>query len=84
MESGLRIYNVEPLAEKAHFVVDIMGSVGQCEMLYRTNLLAMIPGGASPHFAANTVLVYDDLMKKFVLDFTFKSPTKAVRLIRDR
>lgn len=84
MESGLRIYNVDPLVEKAHYDVDVMGSVVQCEMLHRTNLLAVIPGGGRPRYPCNTVLVYDDLTKALVLDFTFTSPVKAVRMRRDR
>lgn len=84
MESGLRIYNVEPLVEKAHFDTELMGSVSRCEMLYRTNLLAIVAGGPRPKFAENTVLVYDDHSKKFVLEFTFSDPVKAVRLRRDR
>lgn len=84
METGLRIYNVDPLVEKAHYDIDVMGSVAQCEMLHRTNLLAVIAGGSRPRFACNTVLIYDDISKALVLDFTFVSPVKAVRLRRDR
>jgi hypothetical protein len=64
--------------------MDLMGSVGHCEMLHRTNLLAIVAGGARPKFAENTVLVYDDISKKFVLEFTFAAPVKAVRLRRDK
>nr|CAD7394713.1 unnamed protein product [Timema cristinae] len=84
METGLRIYNVDPLVEKAHFGMELMGSVGYCEMLYRTNLLAIVAGGARPKFADNTVLVYDDISKKFVLEFTFSSFVKNVKLRRDK
>ncbi|KAJ4446711.1 hypothetical protein ANN_13408 [Periplaneta americana] len=63
---------------------ELMGSVSRCEMLYRSNLLAVVAGGSRPKFAENTVLVYDDVSKKFVLEFTFSDPVKAVRLRRDR
>ncbi len=56
----------------------------QCEMLYRTNLLAMVAGGSSPQYPDNTVMVYDDISKQFVLELTFKVPVKAVRLRRDK
>ncbi|XP_011298180.1 WD repeat domain phosphoinositide-interacting protein 4-like [Fopius arisanus] len=84
MESGLRIYNVEPLVEKAHFDSDLMGSIAISEMLWRTNLIALVGGGSRPKFADNTVLIYDDAAKKFVLEITFTSTIKAVRLTRDR
>lgn len=84
MESGLRIYNVDPLVEKAHYDLELMGSVTQCEMLQRSNLLAIISGGSRPKFADNTVLIYDDSAKKFILELTFSSSVRAVRLRKDK
>ncbi|XP_003708054.1 WD repeat domain phosphoinositide-interacting protein 4 [Megachile rotundata] len=84
MESGLRVYNVEPLVEKAHLENDLMGSIAIAEMLWRTNIIAIVGGGMRPKFAENTVLIYDDLSKKFVMEITFSSPIKAVRLRRDK
>ncbi|XP_063236542.1 WD repeat domain phosphoinositide-interacting protein 4-like [Bacillus rossius redtenbacheri] len=84
MESGIRIYNVDPLVEKAHFDVEVTGSVAHCEMLHRTNLLAIIAGGSRPKFSDNTVLVYDDISKKFVMEISFAAPVRAVRLRRDK
>lgn len=55
-----------------------------CEMLHRTNLLAMVAGGVQPKYANNAVMVYDDISKQFVLELTFKVPVKAVRLRRDK
>ncbi|XP_076618734.1 WD repeat domain phosphoinositide-interacting protein 4 isoform X2 [Colletes latitarsis] len=84
MESGLRVYNVEPLVEKAHLENDVVGSIAIAEMLWRTNIIAIVGGGTRPKFAENTVLIYDDISKKFVLEVTFTSPIKAVRLRRDK
>ncbi|XP_043249160.1 WD repeat domain phosphoinositide-interacting protein 4-like [Colletes gigas] len=84
MESGLRVYNVEPLVEKAHLENDVIGSIAIAEMLWRTNIIAIVGGGTRPKFAENTVLIYDDISKKFVLEVTFTSPIKAVRLRRDK
>lgn len=61
-----------------------MGSVTQCEMLQRSNLLAIISGGSRPKFADNTVLIYDDSAKKFILELTFSSSVRAVRLRKDK
>ncbi|XP_066985367.1 WD repeat domain phosphoinositide-interacting protein 4-like isoform X1 [Macrobrachium rosenbergii] len=84
MDSGVRIYNVEPLAEKAHLRENVVGSIAHGEMLHRTNLLAMVGGGAVPKYADNTVLIYDDLKSKLLLEFTFAVPVLAVRLRKDR
>ena len=60
------------------------GSVKLCEMLYRSNLLAIVGGGSAPRLADNTILIYDDKKKDFVVELTFTSPVLAVRLKRDR
>lgn len=64
--------------------VDLMGSVVQCEMLQRSNILAIVSGGSRPKFADNTLLIYDDVSKKFILELTFSSSIKAVRLRKDK
>ena len=61
-----------------------MGTAVHCEMLHRTNLIAIVGGGPRAKFAENTVLIFDDHAKTFVLEFTFTAPVVAVRLRRDR
>ena len=61
-----------------------MGSVINCEMLHRTNLIAIVGGGQRPKFADNAILIFDDNLKTFVLEYTFSTPVVAVRLKRDR
>ncbi|XP_074917529.1 WD repeat domain phosphoinositide-interacting protein 4-like [Chelonoidis abingdonii] len=51
MESGVRIYNVEPLMEKGHLDHEQVGSVALVEMLHRSNLLAIVGGGGNPKFS---------------------------------
>lgn len=53
-------------------------------MLQRTNLVAIISGGTRPKFADNTLLIYDDAAKKFILELTFSSSVRAVRLRKDK
>ena len=50
----------------------------------RSNLLAVVGGGATPRFADNTVLVHDAAPQPFVLELTFTGPVLAVRMRRDR
>lgn len=61
-----------------------MGTTSICEMLHRTNLIAVVGGGPRPKYADNTILIYDDVLKTFVLEYTFTQPVVAVRLKRDR
>lgn len=60
------------------------GSLSQCEMLYQTNLFAVIAGGRFPKYSQNTVLIYDALLKKFVMELNCSSAVKAVRLRRNK
>lgn len=64
--------------------VELVGSVMQCEMLQRTNLIALISGGSRPKFADNTLLIYDDAAKKFILELTFSSSVRGVKLRKDK
>ncbi|XP_071501508.1 WD repeat domain phosphoinositide-interacting protein 4-like [Diadema antillarum] len=83
-ETGLRVYNVDPLALKLRLDKEDVGSVAKVEMLHRTNLIAIVAGGMTPKFAENTVLIWDDRKRKFILEFTFPSAVLAVRLTRER
>eukprot|EP00057_Strongylocentrotus_purpuratus_P010783 XP_011665257.1 PREDICTED: WD repeat domain phosphoinositide-interacting protein 4 [Strongylocentrotus purpuratus] len=83
-ETGLLIYNADPLALKLRLDKEDVGSVCQVEMLHRTNLIAVVAGGATPKFAENTVLIWDNLKKKFILEFTFPALVLSVRLTRER
>lgn len=84
MESGVRIYNVEPLAPKLRLEKDVVGSVSRIEMLNRSNLIAIVGGGKMPKFDENTVLIWDDRIKKFVLEMTFPTWVLNVKLRRDK
>lgn len=83
-DSGCRIYNIEPLHVKLCLDVAQFGTLSICEMLHRSNLLALVAGGIRPKFADNTVIIWDDHAKKFVLEFTFSSKVLAVRMRTDK
>ncbi|NWZ92286.1 WIPI4 protein, partial [Nesospiza acunhae] len=87
MDSGVRIFNVEPLMEKGHLDAEQVGSVGLVEMLHRSNLLALVGGGSHPKFPDASVLIWDDAREgkdKLVLEFSFPKPVLAVRMRHDR
>lgn len=84
METGIRVYNVEPLTEKCRLDVDLVGSVSKVVMLHRTNLIALIGGGKRPKLGSNAVVIWDDRKKDFVLEYTFDEDVLAVRMRRDK
>lgn len=83
-ESAVTIYNMEPLVAKLHIQSSQIGTVALCKLLHRTNLIAIVAGGSQPKYADNTVLIWDDHLKQFVLEFTFATRVLSLRTRRDR
>uniref|UniRef100_A0A8V5GR11 WD repeat domain phosphoinositide-interacting protein 4 n=3 Tax=Melopsittacus undulatus TaxID=13146 RepID=A0A8V5GR11_MELUD len=87
MDTGVRIFNVEPLMEKGHLDAEQVGSVALVEMLNRSNLVALVGGGSSPKLPEASVLIWDDAREgkdKLVLEFTFPKPVLGVRMRPDK
>lgn len=47
-ENGFKIFNTSPYKES--YSCDLGGGIGKIEMLYRSNILALVGGGKSPKF----------------------------------
>jgi hypothetical protein len=83
-QDGLRVFNLEPIRERAHYTEEQVGSLAMAEMLYRTNLVGMVAGGRKPKFADNAVMVYDDLAGRMALEFTCPAPVLGLRMKKDK
>lgn len=84
METGFRIYNLDPLSELSQGSFEEFGSVHIIEMLHRTNYLALVGGGYHSKFSAKMVRIWDDAKKEFVLEFSFDSVVRSVKMRRER
>ncbi|VVC26648.1 WD40/YVTN repeat-like-containing domain,WD40-repeat-containing domain,WD40 repeat [Cinara cedri] len=80
-ETGVRIYTVNPVTEKERFD---FGGISQCEMIFQSNLIAVVAGGRYPKYSHNTVYIYDAIKPKFVMEINCSSAVKAVRMRRNR
>ncbi|MFH4975144.1 hypothetical protein AB6A40_001853 [Gnathostoma spinigerum] len=78
--SGCRVFGTYPPQQLLHLRSSIVGSVKLCTMLHRTNLIAIVAGGTQPKFAENTVMIWDDKAKEFVLEITLSTPVLNVLL----
>ena len=78
------LFLLDPIRELTHLRHELVGSVSKAEMLYKTNLVAMVGGGKKPRFPDNVVMVYDDRQQEFVLELSLPESVLSVRLKRDK
>ncbi|CAB3232051.1 unnamed protein product [Arctia plantaginis] len=79
LKTGLRVYNVEPLVEKAHYSKEELGEVSLCEMVFRTNWLLLVRARRPC-----SLMLLDDQKRAFRAEIMFKSPIRALRARRDK
>ncbi|MQL73835.1 hypothetical protein Taro_006168, partial [Colocasia esculenta] len=80
---GFRIYSCDPFQET--FRRDLKtGGFGIVEMLFRSNMVALVGGGTNTHYPSNKVVIWDDHLDRCISELTFRSNVCAVRLRNDR
>ena len=81
-EDGFMIFETYPFKNQYKRKMD--GGIKQAEMLYRTNLLALIGGGDVPKFNPKKVVIWDDYQNKMASEIKLFSNLKNVKLKRDK
>eukprot|EP00826_Nyctotherus_ovalis_P022389 TRINITY_DN1737_c0_g1_i9.p1 TRINITY_DN1737_c0_g1~~TRINITY_DN1737_c0_g1_i9.p1 ORF type:complete len:348 (-),score=59.26 TRINITY_DN1737_c0_g1_i9:100-1143(-) len=77
-EIGIRVYNTNPY--KGSFKRDFNGGIGQVAMLFRSNVMALVGGGARPKYPDKKVMIWDDEQQKCIGEICFRLPVKTVKL----
>jgi WD40 repeat protein len=81
-ERGFKIFNTNPFLFKFERILG--GGLGIVEMLYKTNILALVGGGKNPKFTPNRVILWDDYQTKILKEFKFTSSIKNVKLKKEK
>ncbi|KAJ7551703.1 hypothetical protein O6H91_06G025400 [Diphasiastrum complanatum] len=97
--TGFRIYNCDPFRETFRREFDdesllfppnrsnfgAAGSgIGIVEMLFKSNISALVGGGKAPRYYPNRVMIWDDNQSRCIGELMFRSEVRAVKLRRDR
>ena len=54
------------------------------EMLYRSNIIALVGGGSTPAFPKSRVVLWDDSQMKIIGEINFKAEVRALKLRKDK
>jgi len=59
------------------------GGILIVEILYNTNLIALVSGGKYPKYSENRVLIWDEIQSSIICEMTFNYPIKILKLNRE-
>ncbi|KAK0634050.1 WD40-repeat-containing domain protein [Immersiella caudata] len=63
---------------------DFNAGIGLVQMMGKANILGLVGGGKQPKFAANKLILWDDLRSKSVLEISLLTPVRGVQLSKER
>lgn len=82
-ESGFIIYDINDMI-KERYRRNFGKGIYIAEILYKSNILALVGGGSNPMWPKNIVNIWDDNQNKIIAEFNFNSDIKNVKLSKDK
>ncbi|KAH7676714.1 WD40-repeat-containing domain-containing protein [Dioscorea alata] len=83
-DHGFRIYSCDPFVEKfRQYFNGNAGGIGIVEMLFQSNIFALVGGGDRPHCPPSKIMIWDNQLSRFIGELGFRSELRAVRLRRE-
>lgn len=80
-EIGFKIYNTNPFRD--NYERNLEGGIGIVEMLFKSNILALVGGGKQSKYPDNKVIIWDDNQCKVVSELRFSSSVKNIKLKKE-
>ena len=80
---GFCVFGIEQTRLRERFKRNFNGGVGIIELLYKSNLVALVGGGPQPVFPVTKVIIWDDYQNKGIAELEYETPVRAVKLKRD-
>ena len=85
-ESGYRVFNTHPLQyfyRRGKFHLDFSESFSIVELLYRSNIVAIVGSNNSQRYRSSNIIIWDDQQLASVGELCFNEEIKALKLRRD-
>lgn len=67
-----------------NYLLEIEGGIGIVELLYRTNMIALVGSGKNPNWPVNKVFIWDDSKLEIVGELVFKTQVRGIKLVKDK
>ncbi|KAG7291414.1 hypothetical protein NEMBOFW57_001433 [Staphylotrichum longicolle] len=81
LNTGFCIFHAETCALRT--TRDFNAGVGLVQMMGKANYVGLVGGGRQPKFAANKLIIWDDLKSKSALEISALTPVRGVQLSKD-
>ena len=77
-ENGFKIVNVSPFLDL--YYKDMKGGIGIIEMLYKSNILALVGGGINPKYNLNELVLWDEQKDSEICKIKTKKKILKIKL----